>query len=151
MQGMQAGLSAAGMAADVMGAGGAGTLGAQAAQTGIELANRFSGYLGQLAGIGVSGLLETFLPNNSAAADPSKSWFGRIASGLSGARPALPNTAGSPAPAQQPKQPGQPGQGGGNAPLIGAINNYTPDSGQTIAKEVERLKIAGNARAMATK
>ena len=125
-----------------MGAGGAGSLAAQAAQTGIELANRTSGYIGQLAGIGVSGLLETFLPNNSQAADPSKSWFGRIASGLSGARPALPNTAGA-APAQQPKPQGDAQQQPGG-PLIGAINNYTADSGQTIAKEIDRHRLQSN-------
>lgn len=142
MQGIQTGLAGAGMAADLMGAGGAGSLAAQAAQTGIELANRTSGYIGQLAGIGVSGLLETFLPNNSQAADPSKSWFGRIASGLSGARPALPNTAGA-APAQQPKPQGD-GQQQPGGPLIGAINNYTADSGQTIAKEIDRHRLQSN-------
>lgn len=142
MQGIQTGLAGAGMAADLMGAGGAGSLAAQAAQTGIELANRTSGYIGQLAGIGVSGLLETFLPNNSQAADPSKSWFGRIASGLSGARPALPNTAGA-APAQQPKPQGDAQQQPGG-PLIGAINNYTADSGQTIAKEIDRHRLQSN-------
>jgi len=142
MQGIQTGLAGAGMAADLMGAGGAGSLAAQAAQTSIELANRTSGYIGQLAGIGVSGLLETFLPNNSQAADPSKSWFGRIASGLSGARPALPNTAGA-APAQQPKPQADAQQQPGG-PLIGAINNYTADSGQTIAKEIDRHRLESN-------
>ena len=52
-------------------------------------------YAGQLAGIGVSGLMETFSLNDSAPADPGNSWLGRIAMGVAGARPALPNSAGA--------------------------------------------------------
>jgi len=39
--------------------------------------------------------METFSLNDSALADPGKSWLGRIAMGVAGARPALPNTAGA--------------------------------------------------------
>lgn len=136
-----AGMQMAGMAADLFmpGAG-------QAAQTGIQVMNRTAGYIGQLAAIGVGGLMETFLPNNSETGDPSKSWIGRIASGLAGARPALPNTAGSQAPAQAPN-PQQPGQGGQGGPTVsvGAINNYTPDGGNAIANRIGQMTAAGYA------
>ncbi|AER48393.1 tail length tape measure protein [Mycobacterium phage Babsiella] len=89
----------------------------QAAQMGIKLANRAIGYAGQLAGIGVSGLMETFLPSGSPLANIGNSWFGKVAAGFAGARPALPNLAGQqsmPNPAQiapgQQQAGGQPGQ-----------------------------------------
>ena len=50
-------------------------------------------YAGQLAGISVSGLMETSL-NDSALAGPGKSWLGQVAMGVAGARPAMPNSAG---------------------------------------------------------
>lgn len=64
------------------------------AQKGIQLINRAIGYGGQVAGIGVSGLLNTFLPRGSTLADFGNSWVGRIASGFAGARPAGNNMAG---------------------------------------------------------
>lgn len=112
-----------------------------AAQIGIQLANRAAGYMGQLAGIGVGGLLETFLPNNSTIADPNKSWIGRIASGISGARPATANAAGGAAPAKPPAMP-QPATatagGGGPVVLIENMVNNTTDSGQTLANQIAR-------------
>jgi hypothetical protein len=114
----------------------------QAAQVGMKLANRAAGYAGQLAGIGVGGLLETFLPNNSSTADPSKSWLGRIASGVAGARPALPNTAGS-----APAQPPMPQQGGAAAsgPMVNieSMVNQTPDGGQSVANQIGRMQMSG--------
>jgi len=114
----------------------------QAAQVGMKLANRAAGYAGQLAGIGVGGLLETFLPNNSSTADPSKSWLGRIASGVAGARPALPNTAGS-----APAQPPTPQQGGAAAsgPMVNieSMVNQTPDGGQAVANQIGRMQMSG--------
>lgn len=140
-----AGMQMAGMAADLMAPG----MG-QAAQTGIEVLNRTAGYIGQLGAIGVGGLMETFLPNNSAAADPAKSWLGRLAGGLAGARPATPNAAGQPAPAQSPEeaaalQQQQGGSGGGTTgPMVqvGAINNYTADGGQSLANQIGRMQMS---------
>jgi len=119
----------------------------QAAQIGVQLANRTAAYAGQLAGIGVGGLLETFLPHGSPLADPGNSWLGKLASGFAGAKPALPNKAGDqsapvgqPAPAQTLEQAAalnqqitQP-----NAPMVNVeqMNNYTPDNGRTIADQV---------------
>lgn len=140
MQAITTAVAAAGPALDAIAPGAS-----QAAQIGVQLANRTAAFAGQLAGIGVGGLLETFLPHGSPLADPGKSWLGKIASGFAGARPALPNTAGqSPAgqsaPAQTPEQAAalnqqttQP-----NAPMVNVeqMNNYTPDSGRTIADQV---------------
>lgn len=86
----------------------------EAAQIGIQLANRAVAYGGQLAGIGVSGLMETFLPHGSAVGDPGKSWLGKLAAGFSGARPSVPNAAGQlkdpslgkPDPTATPATPG---------------------------------------------
>lgn len=117
----------------------------QAAQVGIQVLNRTAGYIGQLGAIGVGGLLETFLPNNSSIADPSKSWLGKIASGFSGSRPATPNTAGSPAPAQDPAQQQQQGQGGGPLVKIDNIVNNTADSGQTLSAQIARMQMTAHA------
>jgi hypothetical protein len=92
--------------------------------------------------------METFLPNNSSLADPSKSWVGRIASGMAGARPAMPNTAGGAAPAQTP-MPEQQGQGqgqGGPGVVVENLNNYSNDGGQTVANQLYRSYAAGGAR-----
>ena len=45
-------------------------------------------------GAAAGGLMETFSLNDSALADPSASWLGRIATAATGVRPALPNAAG---------------------------------------------------------
>lgn len=99
-----------------------------AAQKGIQLVNRAIGFGGQLAGIGVSGLMSTFLPHESPLADMGNSWFGRIASGFAGARPAGKNMAGqSTLPNEQDarKKPGQgePAQGGNTINNEITLNN----------------------------
>lgn len=107
MQGINTAISAAGLGLDAL-APGAGQAASAAAQVGIQLANRAAGYAGQVAGIAAGGLMETFLPNGSELADPANSWFGRIAGGIAGAAPALPNMSGE-SPVAAPEQ----GQGGG--------------------------------------
>jgi hypothetical protein len=94
-----------------------------AANIGIQLSNRAIAQAGKAGGLLVGGLLETFLPANSQLADPSKSWFGRIAAGVAGAKPALPNMAGQPVnPTTAP--PG--GAGAAPAPSGGGVTvNYT--------------------------
>lgn len=89
-------IGAAGAAGTMgMDGGAGGAVASAAAQIGIQEGMRAIAYAGQLAGIGVSGLMETFSLNDSALADPGKSWLGRIAMGVAGARPALPNSAGA--------------------------------------------------------
>lgn len=95
----------------------------QAAQTGIKEANRAIQYAGQVAGIGVEGLMQTFIPGESQLAN--NSWFTKILGGIAGAKPALPNVAGSQAAQQSAVDPNstQHGQAGGAAP--GPTNNIT--------------------------
>ncbi|WP_078321139.1 phage tail tape measure protein [Mycobacteroides chelonae] len=116
----------------------------QGAQIAMQLTNRAIGYAGQLAGIGVSGLLETFALNGSSLGDPSKSWIGKIAGGVAGARPALPNTAGQSAPPLAPpdkqKDQGQGQQGGGPMVNIEKFENGSgnPSDGQSAARDIAR-------------
>lgn len=64
-----------------------------AAQIGEKLANRAIQYGAQAAGIAAGGLMETFLPTGGSDL-ASNSWLTKIAGGLAGARPAVPNSAG---------------------------------------------------------
>lgn len=116
------GLMAATSGLDMM-APGAGA----AAKIGIQLANRTAKYLGQVAGIGVSGLLETITPaGSSAKASIGNSWLGKIMGGLAGASPALPNMAGGKAP----EMPGGDAKNGAQAAgntinnTVNQTNNY---------------------------
>lgn len=72
-----------------------------AAQMAMELINRTIGYAGQVAGIGVDGLMETFSVGDTALGDLGNSWLGKIAAGFAGAGMALPNSAGN---TEQPMQ-----------------------------------------------
>lgn len=108
---ISAGMAAGGMALNMM-APGVG----QAAQTGFKLLDRGVKYLGQDAGIMTQGLMETFLPTGGSQL-AQNNWLTKIAGGLAGALPAIPNIAGKQVPQQA--QGGQ-GQGGG-----GNITNVT--------------------------
>jgi hypothetical protein len=144
MQASSTAVSAAGLGLDAF-APGAGQAASAAAQIGIQLANRAAGYAGQVAGIAVGGLMETFLPSGSEVADPSKSWIGRIASGISGARPATANAAGGSAPAKPPTPQPATATAGGGGPVVLIENmvNQTPDGGQAIANQVARQAQTG--------
>lgn len=93
----QSAISAAGMAGDAMGGGGGGSAGAAVANAAIQIAvqeiNRAIGFGAQAAGIGFNGLLETFLPLGGSEL-AQNNWLTRIAGGIVGARPAMPNMAG---------------------------------------------------------
>lgn len=115
-------MAAGGTALDLM-APGAG----QAAQIGMKLLNRTIQYGSQAAGIGVSGLMETFLPSSSPLGNLGNSWFGKLAAGFASARPALPNTAGQ----QAPPNPNAHGQGGGQP-------------GPTIGTQIDKLEYTNN-------
>lgn len=112
-----------------------------AAQKGIQLINRAIGYGGQLAGIGVSGLLNTVTPRGSSLGDMGNSWLGRIASGFAGARPSGQNMAGQstlPNPEDARKKAGQGGDAG--ATTNNNTTNITVDgrnqNDQQLANEV---------------
>lgn len=83
-----------------------------AAKIGIQLANRTIGYAAQNAGIAASGILETLSLGDNPKGSLGGGWIGKIAGGIAGAAPALPNLAGG----QKAPLPGGEGQqpGGGN-------------------------------------
>ena len=83
---------AGGMAIDAM-APGAGAVSAAAIQIGIQEIQRAIEFAGQAAGIGVQGLMETFMPAGGSAL-AQENWLMRFAGGIAGAAPALPNMAG---------------------------------------------------------
>lgn len=117
----------------------------QAAQTGMKLANRAIQYGGQVAGIGVQGLMDTFIPTGGSEL-ASKSWLTKIMGGIAGAAPALPNMAGkSTAP---PNPQGQKGQGGGDTTNSNTTNitvNNSRDSGDGVARDIEHAQMAQHA------
>ena len=147
-QGGEGGFGISGMAMDAAMAGtsaldfmapGAGA----AAKVGIQLANLTLKQAGKVAGIGVSGFMETLSIGDNPMGSIGNSWFGKLAGGLAGAKPALPNKAGGPPPGGDPsKQPGGPGGGAqqaaqraGNTANINITNNgATPDqNGRDVA------------------
>ena len=163
LAGIQSAISAAAMGADAAGGFGGGQVAGAAAQMAIQLANRTAGYIGQAAAIGVGGLMETFLPHDSAVADPNKSWIGRIAAGFAGARPATGNTAGQgdPKPPDQdnpagnPKAPQTPEEaaaqaqqqnGGQNGPMYNVenLNVGSVQDGQAMTNQMDRMAMASN-------
>lgn len=94
----------------------------QAAQVGIKLANRAIQYGAQVAGIGASGLMETFLPRGGSKL-ANKSWLTKIAGGIAGARPAIPNLAGGAGGGTLPGKDGKDGQNGEGGSVGQTINN----------------------------
>ncbi|WP_373167474.1 tape measure protein [Mycobacterium marinum] len=88
--------AAGGMAAPGAGAGAgaAGAIMAAAAQIGIDEINRAINFGGQAVGTLAQGFGETFIPNESALADFSGGWFGRIAGAVAGVNAQVPNIAG---------------------------------------------------------
>jgi hypothetical protein len=112
-------VGAAGPALDAM-APGAGTVAAIAAETAIKLANRAIEYGGQIAGSAAGGLIETFLPFGASEL-ANNNWLTRLAGGVAGAAPTIPNLAGN---GQQQAGPVSPQQaaankGGGNKQGLG--------------------------------
>ncbi|SDD58683.1 Transglycosylase-like domain-containing protein [Mycolicibacterium neoaurum] len=133
MAALQAGIGAAGGAGSMFG----GQAASAAAQMLMELGNRAVAFGGQSAAIGVSALGETLLPSgDSSDASIGNSWFGRIAGGLAGARPAAPNMAGknpTKEQQQQGQQSGQPQQqqNGQQGSQVGVnIENYNVTRGE---------------------
>lgn len=85
-------ISAGAAALDAM-APGAGQAAAIAANIAIQEITRAIGFGAQAAGIGVQGLMETFLPTGASEL-ANNNWLTRIAGGIVGAAPAIPNLAG---------------------------------------------------------
>jgi hypothetical protein len=72
---------------------GAGAAASMATDIAIQEINRAIEFGGELAGIGVQGLMETFLPVGGSEL-AANSWITRIAGGIAGMSPQLPNIAG---------------------------------------------------------
>jgi len=134
------GLMAAAGAADLMmpGAG-------AAAKIGIQVLNRTVGYAAQNAGILASGLGEFLTVGDNPKGSPGAGWLGKLAGGIAGAAPALPNLAGGKKPPGPMDQPG--GQQGGNVDQS-QTNHITVESrpgasgqehGEQIAAETSRM------------
>lgn len=91
--GIGGGMSAVGGGLAAGAAAGAGTMGiGLAAQIAMQEIQRAIQFGGQMAGIGIEGLMQTFLPAGASEL-AQNSWLTRIGGALAGARPALPNIA----------------------------------------------------------
>lgn len=138
-------LGAAQAAAGAAGAmSGGGAAAGALAQMGIEELNRAIAFAGQAAGIGVSGLMETFLPTGGSEL-ANNNWLTKIAGGIVGMKPLLPNFAnvsGAANDVQQAQNSGNPQ--GGTANVNVTQNNYE-QNGNSATSDLERLanKAAG--------
>lgn len=119
--GMDAAVTAGSLALDAM-APGAGQAAGQVAQTGMKLANRTIEFGAQAAGIGVQGLMETFLPNAGSEL-ANNNWLTRVVGGIASAAPALPNVAGK---SSQPEPALDGSQLDPNTPIHGTAGGRAP-------------------------
>ena len=119
-----------------------------AAQTGMKLANRAIQYGGQVAGIGVSGALETLLPAGSPLASIGNSWFGKLAAGFAGARPALPNIANKQAQAPSNGSGTQAAPGNTQNIELNYTNQQAPEdrAGADIVRNLEAVNTGAGMR-----
>ena len=136
-------IQAAGVGADMMGGGGAGSAVAGAlAQIGIEELNRAIAFAGQAAGIGVSGLMETFLPTGGSEL-ANNNWFTRILGGVVGMRPLLPNFANISGAANNVQQGqnhlGNNQQGANNPANVNVTQNNYNQNGNSTTSDLEHV------------
>jgi hypothetical protein len=122
---IQGGLQAAGSAGGMFGGGAGGAAASAAAQTLMKLANRAIQFGGQAAGIGVQGLMDTFLPTGGSEL-AQNNWFTRIAGAVGAAAPALPNLAGGALGQAQQQGPLTPEQVAANGNQHGMANGAAP-------------------------
>lgn len=83
-----------------------------AAKIGIQVANRTIGYAAQNAGIIANGIGEFFSVGDNPKGSIGAGWLGKLAGGIAGAAPALPNLAGGNKPPGPMDQAGGQQQGG---------------------------------------
>lgn len=152
-QGGNSGNAIGGLALDgLMGAAGAADLfmpgAGAAAKIGIQLANRTIGYGAQNLGIGASGLMEAVSIGDNPMGGLGAGWLGKIAGGLAGAAPALPNMAGMKPPPGSPTG-GTEGQKAGNTYGDTNINVTAPQNadGNKFGKEIAAHQYAMQAPA----
>lgn len=83
-------------------------------QMGSQILNKTIEFGGKVAGIGVSEIGDFFSIGDNPRASLGNSWLGRLAGGIAGAKPALPNLAGKKPPdAMTGDQASKPAAGGG--------------------------------------
>jgi TP901 family phage tail tape measure protein len=146
--GKGAGASGGGLLGGALGAGAmAANAFAPGAGAGVQIAaeeaERAAGYVGQVGGILAQGVLETFMLHGDNGAGGNGGWIGKIAGGIAGAHPSIPNAAGT-AQGLDPKakqtapplSPDQHGQGTVNGtkpgPDQGSNNNTINIENQNI-------------------
>lgn len=126
----------------------------QAAETAMKLINRSIAFGGQVASIGVQGLMETFgVSDESGLGNLQQGWAGRLAAGFAGAKPATPTSAGqTQAPVKQQIDPetSQHGQGGGQAPGPGGpavnIESFVQAPNRNSQQTIDQLAFQTNAQ-----
>jgi phage-related protein len=108
--------------------------GAAAAPVGQAI-DRTIGYFGQLGGIAASGLLESLLPSGigDTLANPSKSWFGKVALGIAGGHSEGGNRAGASGPPITPPTP--PDDEATKQARNSAAATQMPDQGEAAANK----------------
>lgn len=128
----------------------------QLAQTAMQGIDRTIQYGGQLASIGVQGLMETFgLSDESGLGNLQSGWAGRLAAGFAGARPATPTSAGQSqtpvAPQVDPNttdhgqgQGAPPGPGGHMVNIESFVQAPNRNSQQTIDDLAFKTNAQGN-------
>jgi phage-related minor tail protein len=134
------GLMAAAGAADLMmpGAG-------AAAKIGIQVANRTIGYMAQNAGILANGVGEFFSVGDNPKGSLGAGWLGKLAGGIAGAAPALPNLAGGKKPPGPMDQATGGQQQGGDTNVNNQINVQAREGasgqehGEQVAAETSRM------------
>jgi Transglycosylase-like domain/Phage-related minor tail protein/Peptidase_C39 like family len=170
--GGQAGVTPGGIIDSAIGGiGGMFPGGGAVAQLAEKEANRAIQFGGQAAGILAQGALDTFIPLGGSKL-ASQNWGVKILGGLAGAKPALPNTAGTKAdenkgPGDKPLAPndaggktanpadpndpnGQQGNGNGNGgPTYNTTIHTHTDDPQSLAKEVTHAQGVSYANAAA--
>lgn len=116
-----------------------------AAKIGIQVANRTIGYAAQNAGILANGIGEFFSVGDNPKGSIGAGWFGKLAGGLAGAAPALPNLAGGKKPPGPMDQQGGGQQSGDTNNINNQINVQSREGasgqehGEQIAAEQGRM------------
>lgn len=109
-----------------------------AAKIGIQVANRTIGYAAQNAGILANGIGEFFSVGDNPKGSIGAGWLGKLAGGIAGAAPALPNLAGGKKP-PGPMDQATGGQQGGNVDNSQTNINVTSREGASGQEHGEQI------------
>lgn len=109
-----------------------------AAKIGIQVANRTIGYAAQNAGTLANGIGEFFSVGDNPKGSLGAGWLGKLAGGIAGAAPALPNLAGGKKP-PGPMDQATGGQQGGNVDNSQTNINVTSREGASGQEHGEQI------------